>query len=86
MSGAVEAMRLGAIDYLVKPFDLAELPLVIARARRAKQSARLDEHRRSDESRAGGGFSLAHAWPLWKSSCRKSSSRTGAWARTCRRC
>ncbi|MBI4326602.1 MAG: sigma-54-dependent Fis family transcriptional regulator [Chloroflexi bacterium] len=56
VSGAVEAMRLGAIDYLVKPFDLAELPLVIARARRAKQSARLDEHRRSDESRAGGGF------------------------------
>lgn len=56
VSGAVEAMRLGAIDYLVKPFDLAELPLVIARARRAKQSARLDEHRRSDESRAGGVF------------------------------
>ncbi len=56
VSGAVEAMRLGAIDYLVKPFDLAELPLVIARARRARQSARLDEHRRSDESRAGGGF------------------------------
>src|SRR5262245_7656229 len=48
ISGAVEAMRLGAVDYLVKPFDPAELPLVIGRARRARQSARLDEHRRSD--------------------------------------
>src|SRR5262245_62896897 len=32
VNGAVEAMRLGALDYLVKPFDPAELPLVINRA------------------------------------------------------
>jgi DNA-binding NtrC family response regulator len=44
--GAVEAMKLGALDYLVKPLDVAELPLVIARARRTRQAARLDEHRR----------------------------------------
>src|SRR5438034_669651 len=48
VSGAVEAMRLGALDYLVKPFDLAELPLVIGRARQTKQIARLDEHRRRE--------------------------------------
>jgi DNA-binding NtrC family response regulator len=48
VSGAVEAMRLGAMDYLVKPFDLGELPLVVSRARRSRQSARLDEHRRKD--------------------------------------
>jgi len=46
VGGAVEAMKLGALDYMVKPFDSAELPLVIARVRRAKQNARLDEHRR----------------------------------------
>ncbi len=34
LAGAVEAMRLGAVDYLVKPFDPAELPLVLERARR----------------------------------------------------
>src|SRR6266699_2657576 len=48
VNGAVEAMRLGALDYLVKPFDLAELPLVIGRARQTKQIARLDEHRRRE--------------------------------------
>jgi DNA-binding NtrC family response regulator len=49
VTGAVEAMKLGALDYLVKPFDVAELPLVIARARKSKQAARLDEHRRDSE-------------------------------------
>src|SRR5262245_23043106 len=28
LAGAVEALRLGALDYLVKPFDPLELPLV----------------------------------------------------------
>lgn len=56
VSGAVEAIRLGALDYLVKPFDPAELPLVITRARRARQTARLDEHRRSDANKSGSDF------------------------------
>jgi two-component system, NtrC family, response regulator AtoC len=45
---AVEAMRSGALDYLAKPFEVEELPLVIERARRARQSARLDAHRRGE--------------------------------------
>jgi DNA-binding NtrC family response regulator len=50
VAGAVEAIRLGALDYLVKPFDPAELPLVITRVRRTKQAARLGEHRRETEA------------------------------------
>ena len=61
VTGAVEAMRLGALDYLVKPFEPAELSLVIARARRVRQVARLDEHRRADESREELVFSPALA-------------------------
>src|SRR5690349_21116204 len=56
VAGAVEAMRLGALDYLVKPFDPEELPLVIARARHARQAARAEEHRRSDNTQSGSGF------------------------------
>jgi DNA-binding NtrC family response regulator len=45
---AVEAMRLGALDYLVKPFNPLELPLVLARAQRARQSNRREDHRRTE--------------------------------------
>ena len=59
VTGAVEAMRLGAADYLVKPFETEELPLVIERARRSRQTARAGEHRRSDRARAGFFFGNA---------------------------
>jgi two-component system, NtrC family, response regulator AtoC len=49
IAGAVEAMRLGALDYLVKPFDPLELPLVMNRVRRSKQNARAAEHAREEE-------------------------------------
>jgi DNA-binding NtrC family response regulator len=61
VAGAVEAMRLGALDYLVKPFDPGEVALVIARARRARQSARVEEHRRSDSAFSGADFFFGSA-------------------------
>ena len=39
VAGAVEAMRRGAADYLVKPFDLEELAVRLARARRDRGTA-----------------------------------------------
>lgn len=53
-TNAVEAMKLGALDYLVKPFEVAELPLVVARARKSKQAARVEEHRR--DAQVGDSF------------------------------
>ncbi|MBL9135807.1 MAG: sigma-54-dependent Fis family transcriptional regulator [Verrucomicrobiales bacterium] len=48
VKGAVEAMRLGALDYLPKPFEMAELGLVFGRVRQRRQARRLEEHRRED--------------------------------------
>ena len=59
VSGVVGAMRLGAADYLVKPFDPAELPLVIGRVRRSKQTARVEEHKREGDDLFFFGAALA---------------------------
>ena len=59
VTGAVEAMRNGAADYLVKPLEPEELPLVLERARRSRQSARAGEHRRKDRAQEGFYFGTA---------------------------
>jgi DNA-binding NtrC family response regulator len=56
VAGAVEAIRLGAADYLVKPFDLDELSVRLARARRDRQSRRGDSFRRESEAGGAGEF------------------------------
>jgi two-component system, NtrC family, response regulator AtoC len=50
VAGAVEAMRRGAADYLVKPFDLDELGVRLARARRDRGARRTAEHRHEEEA------------------------------------
>src|SRR5476651_1634487 len=59
VAGAVEALRAGAADYLVKPFDPEELPLRFAEARRGLRTRRADEFRRGQEAELFFGDSLA---------------------------
>jgi DNA-binding NtrC family response regulator len=48
---AVEALQLGAADYLAKPFDLDELPLVFANADQRRKNARIRQHEKERDKR-----------------------------------
>ena len=48
VGGAVEAIRLGAIDYLAKPFEPDALGLTLARARKTRANSRVEEHQRKE--------------------------------------
>ena len=61
VAGAVAAMKLGALDYLTKPFEPEALALTLARARQQRQAVRVAEHRRSDSPEAGFFFGSALA-------------------------
>lgn len=61
VSGAVEAMRHGASDYLVKPFDLDELGVRLARARRDRGARRTEQHRAEQESVSEESFFFGSA-------------------------
>jgi DNA-binding NtrC family response regulator len=61
VAGAVEAMRRGAADYLVKPFDLEELAVRLARARRDRGTRRGEEHRKEAEAESDDGFFFGSA-------------------------
>ncbi|MCH6256275.1 sigma-54 dependent transcriptional regulator [Puniceicoccaceae bacterium K14] len=47
VESAVRAMRLGAADYLSKPFDMEEIVLVLSRCASNRQSERSREHRQA---------------------------------------
>ncbi|MBH53439.1 MAG: DNA-binding response regulator [Opitutaceae bacterium] len=53
---AVEAMRLGAVDFLAKPFELDELSLVILRSRRQQKKDRIETYRQASEEKSSDLF------------------------------
>ncbi len=59
ISGAVEAMRLGALDYLAKPFEPEALALTLRRARSTQAVRRVAEQQRSDSPGYFFGTALA---------------------------
>jgi DNA-binding NtrC family response regulator len=61
VAGAVEAMRRGAADYLVKPFDLEELAVRLARARRDRGTRRGEQHRKEAEAATDDSFFFGSA-------------------------
>ena len=48
---SVEAIHLGASDYLSKPFDLDELTYIFARADNRRKNGRLNQHNREKEKK-----------------------------------
>lgn len=52
----IEAMRLGAVDFLCKPFDLEEVPLAIERVADRRRSERRDTHRQAQAERESEGL------------------------------
>ncbi len=56
VAGAVEALRQGAADYLVKPFDLDELAVRLARARRDRSTKRGEQHKQAEDDAAEAAF------------------------------
>jgi DNA-binding NtrC family response regulator len=61
VAGAIEAMRRGAADYLVKPFDLEELAVRLARARRDRGTRRGEQHRKEAEAAGNESFFFGSA-------------------------
>ena len=53
IKSAVEAIKNGAQDYLLKPIDSSVLPMILQKAKTSTRSARLVEHERRNPNKTG---------------------------------
>ena len=53
IKSAVEAIKNGAQDYLLKPIDSSVLPMILQKAKTSTRSARLVEHERRNSNKTG---------------------------------
>ena len=83
IESAVEAMRLGAEDYLVKPFEAAELLLVI---RRAIEFQELKSANRRTIRRNQERFTFGNIVAAERRACRGCSTCSARWSISIRRC
>ena len=73
IQGAVECIKLGALDYLVKPFRIDELETVVQKARdNLEQRARKEPGEAEEAGRGASISSSARARP-----CKRCSPRSG---------
>ena len=72
---AIEAMKLGAFEYLLKPLDLDQFGNVVDRAIHASQISRVPAIYRRE---AGTASRKAISWWAARRPCRSSTSRSAA--------
>jgi two-component system response regulator AtoC len=58
---AVDAIRVGAGDYITKPFELEQLPLAFQRCRSARRGARREEHVTQPTTSRSPSFFFGHS-------------------------
>jgi DNA-binding response OmpR family regulator len=83
---AVDAIRLGAGDYLTKPFEPDQLPLAFQRCRSARRGPGARNTWPGRPTHAPNHFSLDIAWSQFERRLRRFWRRTDGSCVSCRRC
>ena len=71
IKSAVEAIKNGAQDYLLKPIDPSVLPMILKKAKTSTQSARLVEHERRNPNKTGEQIYFGNALSDFKNKLEK---------------
>ena len=73
VESAVEAMKLGAVDYIIRPFEMATVELAVTRALATETVRRENQYLRDEVERGWGEF-VGRSAPM-----RPSTSSSAGW-------